>query len=114
PLILLLSSMVANTVAPAGYAQLLPKIKTSNNSTAGKTSSLPSSSLPSSSLPSSSLPSSVPTKLHLVKITSPTKGQQIPAGSNLMVAGTALDNGTMTSDCKVTVIVNAVKPYQQP
>jgi hypothetical protein len=102
-IILLLSSMFAHSVAPAGYAQLLPKIKTSNNSTAGKTSSLPSSSLPSS----------VPTKLHLVKITSPTKGQQIPAGSNLMVAGTAVDNGTMTSDCKVSVIVNAVKPYQK-
>ena len=102
-IILLLSSMFAHTVAPAGYAQLLPKIKTSNNSTAGKTSSLPSSSLTSS----------VPTKLHLVKITSPTKGQQIPAGSNLMVAGTAIDNGTMTSDCKVSVIVNAIKPYQK-
>jgi hypothetical protein len=49
----------------------------------------------------------------LIKITSPTKGQQIPAGSNLVVAGTAIDNATMTSDCKVSVIVNGIKPYQK-
>jgi hypothetical protein len=103
-IILLLSGMFAHTVAPTGYAQLLPKIKTSNNSTAGKASSLPSSS---------SLPSLVQTKLHMVKVTSPTKGQQIPAGSNLMVAGTAIDNGTMTPYCKVSVIVNGIKPYQK-
>jgi len=95
--------MFAHTLATTGYAQLLPKIKTSSNSTTGKTSSLPSSSLASLVQP----------KLHMVKITSPAKGQQIPAGSNLMVAGTAIDNGTMTSDCKVSVIVNAIKPYQQ-
>ena len=103
-IILLLSSMFAHTVSTTGYAQLLPKIKASNNSTTVKTSSLPSSS---------SLPSKVQTKLHLIKITSPTKGQQIPAGSNLMVAGTAIDNATMTSDCKVSVIVNGIKPYQK-
>jgi hypothetical protein len=103
-IILLLSSMFAHTVSTTGYAQLSPKMKTSNNSTTGKTFSLPSES---------SLPSLVQTKLHLIKITSPTKGQQIPAGSNLMVAGTAIDNATMTSDCKVSVIVNGIKPYQK-
>lgn len=97
-IILLLSSIFAHTVSTTGYAQLLPKIKTSNNSTTGKTSSLPSL---------------VQAKLHLIKITSPTKGQQIPAGSNLVVAGTAIDNATMTSDCKVSVIVNGIKPYQK-
>jgi hypothetical protein len=102
-IILLLSSMFAHTLATTGYAQLLPKIKSYSNSTTGKTSSLPSSSLASLVLP----------KLHTVKITSPAKGQQIPAGSNLMVAGTAIDNGTMTSNCKVSVIVNAIKPYQK-
>jgi hypothetical protein len=103
-IILLLSSMLAHTLATAGYAQLLPKIETSKNSSAGKTSSLPSSA---------SLPSSVQTKLHMVKITSPAKGQQIPAGSNLMVAGTAIENGTTSPDCKVSVIVNGIKPYQK-
>jgi len=104
-IILLLSSMFANTVATTGYAQFLPKIKTNSNSTTGKTSLLPPSS--------SSLASLVHPKLHTVKITSPTKGQQIPAGSNLMVAGTATDNGTMTPDCEVSVIVNGIKPYQK-
>jgi hypothetical protein len=48
--------------------------------------------------------------LHLVKITSPTKGQQIHVGGNLLIYGTSADN--TTSDCKVSVIVNGVKPYR--
>lgn len=45
-----------------------------------------------------------------VKILSPEKGEQVPAGQELIVSGTSTDN--TTSDCKVSVIVNAVKPYQ--
>ena len=45
-----------------------------------------------------------------VKITSPTRGQQIPAGKDLTVSGTSIDNAT--SNCQVSVIVNNVKPYQ--
>jgi len=48
--------------------------------------------------------------LHLVKITSPTKGQQIHVGGNLLIYGTSADN--TTSDCRVSVIVNGVKPYR--
>lgn len=48
--------------------------------------------------------------LHLVKITSPTKGQQIRVGGNLLIYGTSADN--TTSDCKVSVIINGVKPYR--
>src|SRR3989442_10038218 len=48
--------------------------------------------------------------LHLVKITSPTKGQQIHIGGNLLIYGTSADN--TTSDCKVSLIVNGVKPYR--
>jgi hypothetical protein len=48
--------------------------------------------------------------LHLVKITSPTKGQQIHVGGNLLIYGTSADK--TTSDCKVSVIVNGVKPYR--
>jgi hypothetical protein len=47
--------------------------------------------------------------LHLVKIISPIKGQQVPVGDNLMISGTSADN--TTSDCKVSVIVNGIKPY---
>jgi hypothetical protein len=49
-------------------------------------------------------------KIHIVKITSPAKGQQVVAGKNLIVSGTSVDN--TTSDCGVSVIVNGVKPYR--
>ena len=45
-----------------------------------------------------------------VKITSPTKGQEVAAGQHLAVSGTSTDNST--SDCKVSVIVNGIRPYQ--
>jgi hypothetical protein len=49
-------------------------------------------------------------KIHIVKITSPAKAQQVAAGKNLIVSGTSVDN--TTSDCNVSVIVNGVKPYR--
>ncbi len=52
--------------------------------------------------------STVP-KLHLVKIISPTKGEQVQAGKELSISGTSVDNGT--SSCKVSVKVNFVNPY---
>ena len=48
--------------------------------------------------------------LHAVRITSPTKGQQVPIGKDLMIAGISLSNAT--SHCQVSIIVNSVKPYQ--
>ena len=58
------------------------------------------------------LPSSSPAKkLHPVKIMSPTKGQQIPVGSNLTVLGTSIDNAS--SSCGVSVTLNGIKPYQK-
>ncbi len=47
---------------------------------------------------------------HYVKIVSPTKGQQLPVGNDLIISGTSPDN--TTSGCKVSVIVNGVKPYR--
>jgi hypothetical protein len=58
----------------------------------------------------SSLPSSLHPKLHAVKISSLTKGQQVPTGKDLTIIGTSSDNAT--SDCQVLVIVNGIKPYQ--
>lgn len=49
-------------------------------------------------------------KPHEVKISSPTKGQQVQAGKALAISGTSGDNAT--SDCQVSVIVNGIKPYQ--
>jgi hypothetical protein len=48
-------------------------------------------------------------KLHLVKITSPTKGQQVQFGKDLLVYGTSADNNT--SNCSVSVKVNFINPY---
>ena len=48
--------------------------------------------------------------LHAVRVTSPTKGQQVPIGKDLMIAGISRSNAT--SHCQVSVIVNSVKPYQ--
>jgi hypothetical protein len=45
-----------------------------------------------------------------IKITSPTRGQQVPAGKDLTVSGTSMDNAT--ANCQVSVIVNNIKPYQ--
>jgi len=47
---------------------------------------------------------------HGVKITSPTKGQQVQAGKGLAISGTS--GGNATSGCQVSVIVNGIKPYQ--
>jgi hypothetical protein len=46
-----------------------------------------------------------------IKITSPTRDQQLPAGKDLTISGTSIDNAT-SNDCKVSVIVNKVRPYQ--
>src|ERR671933_1439500 len=56
-----------------------------------------------------------PAQQHIakIKITSPTRGQQVPVGKDLTVSGTSIDNATASStDCKVSVIVNKVRPYQ--
>jgi hypothetical protein len=48
-----------------------------------------------------------------IKITSPTKGQQVPVGKDLAISGISIDNTTAGStDCKVSVIANKVRPYQ--
>lgn len=58
-------------------------------------------------------PSSFTSKLHAVKITSPTKGQQVPTGKDLTVSGaTTVAAGNPTSHCQVSIIVNGIKPYQ--
>ena len=50
-------------------------------------------------------------RLHAVKITSPTRGQQIPSGNNnLTISGTSIANAT--SHCQISVLVNDVWPYQ--
>src|SRR5436309_16004220 len=45
--------------------------------------------------------------LHLVKIISPTKGQQVSVGRDLPISGTSRDNATIPN-CKVSIKVNFV------
>jgi hypothetical protein len=52
----------------------------------------------------------VPAKIHAVKITSPTKGQQVPIGNSLLVSGASSANAN--SNCPVSVNLNHVKPNQ--
>ena len=90
-LILITSTLLTNEV----YSQISPNTQHSavrNNSIAQPQQHQPSQ------------------KIHVVKITSPAKGQQVVAGKNLIVSGTSVDN--TTSDCGVSVIVNGVKPYR--
>ena len=47
-----------------------------------------------------------------IKITSPTKGQQVPVGKDITISGTSIDNAVSNNDCKVSVIANKVRPYQ--
>ncbi|MBV9176493.1 MAG: hypothetical protein JO297_05600 [Nitrososphaeraceae archaeon] len=49
-------------------------------------------------------------KLHAVRITSPTKGQQISIGKDLEITG--ISSANSTSHCQVSIIMNGVKPYQ--
>jgi hypothetical protein len=49
-------------------------------------------------------------KLHAVRITSPTKGQQISIGKDLTITG--ISSANATSHCQVSIIINGVKPYQ--
>lgn len=46
-----------------------------------------------------------------MQIISPNKGQQVPINSNsLSISGTSNDD--LAKDCRVSVIVNGIKPYQ--
>ena len=57
-------------------------------------------------------PSSTNPEQHIakIKIISPSKGQQVSVGKDLTISGTSIANAT--SNCRVSVIVNNVKPYQ--
>jgi hypothetical protein len=93
-----------STIATLSYGQLLqPGTQQAlvPNSTSTKAQQL--------KMPSP--PGSVSRNLHAVRITSPTRGQQIPIGKDLTVTGISLANST--SHCHVSVMVDGVKPYQR-
>jgi hypothetical protein len=68
--------------------------------------------LPETSTPSPEVlpPSTSALPDNAVTITSPQDGQKVPVGQDLEVTGTSIANAA--SDCKITVNLNRVKPYQ--
>ncbi|MDQ6866715.1 MAG: hypothetical protein M3044_23200 [Thermoproteota archaeon] len=58
---------------------------------------------------------SPPTNLPSIKITSPPKGQQVPVDSSILVSGISSPPAAekTPTDCKVSVLLNEVKPYQK-
>ena len=91
----------AQQVFPTSMVQLTKT--TSGMSTASASPSATTS-------PASSKPQQDITK---IKITSPTRGQQVPVGKDLTISGTSINNtSASTNDCKVSVRVNKVSPYQ--
>ena len=100
---IIISSTLVNVYGQAVKSPFpqFPMIPPSNTSGTKVTTTKPSPSQ-SHTLSSTSIS-------HGVRITSPSKGQQIPVGI-LTIKGTSRDNAS--SDCHVNIIVNGVKPYQ--
>jgi hypothetical protein len=94
-------SFAALTGVP--HLQTFPNIQDVNTSTLSSASSLSQKQQQPLQL-SGTIP-------HLVKIISPTKGQQVRVGKDLTIYGISSDN-SKTSGCKVSVIVNGNKPYR--
>ena len=95
----------------------MPLSLSSSSNTSGTklTTKQPSPSIPPPTSSPSAAASSSSTKSpssisHGIRITSPTKGQHVPVGAVLSISGKSKDNAT--SDCRVNVIANGVKPYQ--
>jgi hypothetical protein len=92
-IILLLSAIMITAMETTVYAQLLPKTVNVGNGTNKLSTS-----------------AQVKSNIHLVKITSPIKGQHIPVRSSITVTGTSISK---SPDCEVSIIVNGIKPYQK-
>ena len=80
-----------------------PPTKTPSLAAAPSSSSTPGEEAASKLSSSSSIK-------HGVRIISPTRNQEVPAGAILTMSGVSKDNAT--SDCHVNVNVNHVRPYQ--
>jgi len=95
------TSFAALTVVP--HQQIFPNIQDINTYTLSSASSSPQKQQQHIQL--------IGMMQHLVKIISPTKGQQVRVGQDLTIYGVSSDN-SKKSGCKVSVIVNGNKPYR--
>ena len=69
----------------------------------------PTSSVPGTKPQAS--PEQSPEHITKLKITSPTGDQQVPVGKDLTISGISIDKAN-SNDCKVSIRVNKVGPYQ--
>jgi hypothetical protein len=90
-------------VANISYAQLPFSPGLSQQPTPSQQPSLSSSPTPPT--PTATLPANA------ITITSPVKGQQVPVGQDLQVTGTSSAKAS-SSDCKITVDLNRIRPNQ--
>jgi hypothetical protein len=60
----------------------------------------------------SSLASPIPKNIGGLKITSPEKGSVVPINSNSPFIIKGISNDNPASNCKVSIIINGIKPYQ--
>ena len=100
-MITLAATIITNVfVANISYAQLPFSPGLSQQPTPSQQPSLSSSPTPTSTLPANA-----------ITITSPVKGQQVPVGQDLQVTGTSSAKAS-SSDCKITVDLNRIRPNQ--
>ena len=100
-----INSVYGQSASENAFPQF-PTVPQSNTTETEVTTEKPSATQPP---PSSSEGTSSSIK-HGVRITSPVRDQQVPAGAILTISGISKDNAT--SDCHVNVNVNHVRPYQ--
>jgi hypothetical protein len=125
-IILLLFASTTISTTTVVYGQIFfPKGQTTTTTNNNSSSSPATPSLARAkpqSQPSTSGSSNAPSTLslipqakpHLVTITSPTKGEQVTVGKDLVISGTSAGNTNATSiNCQVSVTVNGIKPYRQ-
>ena len=60
----------------------------------------------------SNLASSIPKNIGGLKITSPAKDSSVPINSNSPLIIKGISNDNAASNCKVSIIINGIKPYQ--
>jgi hypothetical protein len=99
-----INSVYGQSASENAFPQFPTVPSSSNNISTTKVKTNPSTQPQSSSEGASS------SIKHGVRITSPIRDQQVPAGAILTISGISKDNAT--SDCHVNVNVNHVRPYQ--
>ena len=97
---------------------IFPKAQNATNTSASPSHAPPKLVPTKPSTPRTNVPSSLSLtkqpKPHLVNIASPSMGERVLVGKDLLISGTSAGNINATSiNCQVSVIVNGVRPYQR-